>query len=273
VSHDEPSAMVQSSYPPGGIPNTTPPDAVTLFTRFAPRIVALPDHERLMRADLLTPDFLLEQDHRLAIYYAPFDYINPEAKIALVGITPGFQQMEIALRASRDALRRGTPIPEIVARVKYQASFAGPIRTFLIAMLDGIGLSHALGIATCAALYADRADLLQTSAVVRHPVFVGGKDWTGHTPPARGNPLLRRYLTGVMLPELQAVPDALIVSLGKCASDALAAHIATGALDPARCLIGLPHPSGANGHRFTQYAAVRDDLTTRVAAWFGRRDA
>jgi hypothetical protein len=249
---------------------TAPPDAVTLFARFAPRIAALPDRERYTRADLLTPEFLLEQDSRLAIYYAPFDYINPQAKVALVGITPGFRQMEIALRESRAALLRGTPIPEIVARVKYQASFAGPIRTFLIAMLDGIGLPHALGIPTCAALYADRADLLQTSAVVRHPVFVGGKDWTGHTPPVRSNPLLRRYLTDVMLPELHAVPDALLISLGKCASDALATHIATGTLDPARCLIGLPHPSGANGHRFTQYAAVRDDLTARVAAWFAR---
>ena len=40
--------------------------------------------------------------------------------------------------------------------------------------------------------------------------------------------------------------------------------------DPARCLIGLPHPSGANGHRHAQFAAVRADLTARVAAWFGR---
>jgi hypothetical protein len=247
-----------------------PPDAVTLFARFAPHIAALPDGDRLTRAELQIPDFLLEEDSRLAIYYAPFDYINTRAKVALVGITPGFRQMEIALRESRDALRRGTPIPEIVARVKYQASFAGPIRKFLIAMLDGIGLPRALGIPTCAALYADRADLLQTSAVVRHPVFVGGKDWTGHTPPVRSNPLLRRYLTGVMLPELQAVPDALLISLGKCASDALAVHIASGALDPARCLIGLPHPSGANGHRHAQFAAVRDDLAARVAAWFAR---
>jgi hypothetical protein len=224
-----------------------------------------------VRADLLVPEFVLERDERLAIYYAPFDYINTGAKVALVGITPGFRQMEIALRESRAMLLRGMPIPEIVARVKYQASFAGPIRTFLIAMLDGIGLPRALGIDTCAALYAERSDLLQTSAVVRHPVFVGGKDWTGHTPPTRSNPLLRRYLSEVMLPELQAVPSALLVSLGKCASDALATLVAAEVLDPVRCLIGLPHPSGANGHRFAQYAAVRDELAARIAAWFATK--
>lgn len=257
----------------GGDPAAAAPvplDAVALFERFAPAIAALPDGERLTRADLQVRDFLLAEEGRLAVYYAPFDYVNARARVALVGITPGFRQMEIALRESRDALRRGTPAGEIVARVKYQASFAGPIRTFLIAMLDGIGLARALGVPTCAHLYGERTDLLHTSAVVRHPVFVGGADWTGHTPPVRSSPLLRRYLREVMLPELRAVPDALLVSLGKCASDGLAALVADGALDPARCLIGLPHPSGANGHRHAQYAAVRDDLTERVAAWFGR---
>jgi hypothetical protein len=177
--------------------------------------------------------------------------------------------MEIALRESRDSLWRGAAFGEIVARVKYQASFAGPIRRNLIAMLDGIGLPRVLGVATCAALYADRIDLLHTSAVVRHPVFVGGEDWSGHTPPVRSHPLLRRYLRDAMLPELQAVPGALILSLGKCASDALATLVAEGALDPARCLVGLPHPSGANGHRHAQFAAMRDELAARVAAWFG----
>ena len=153
--------------------------------------------------------------------------------------------------------------------MKYQASFAGPIRKFLLAMLDGVGLPAALGIPASAALYAERTDLLQTSAVVRHPVFVNGADWTGHTPPVRSSPILRRYLWDVMLPELRAVPNALLVALGKCASDALETLVAAEALDPARCLIGLPIPSGANGHRFAQFARVQPEMARRVADWFG----
>lgn len=250
-----------------------PQDALALFARFAPAIAALPAHPRLTRDDLLTSSFLLEESGRLAIYYAPFDYVNPQARVALIGITPGFRQMEIALRASRDALQQGLDHAAIVARVKYQASFAGPIRQNLVGMLDGIGLHHTLGIAQSADLYGERADLLQTSAVVRHPVFVGGKDWSGHAPQVRASAPLRRYLWGVMLPELQAIPDALLITLGKCASDALETLIAAGSLDPARCLIGLPHPSGANGHRHTQFAAVRDSLSRQVAAWFASRQA
>ena len=266
MDHD--AAMPGSALP-------APPDTghapVALFARFAPRIAALPADERLTRADLLVPDFLLEGDGRLAIYYAPFDYVNSRAKVALVGISPGFRQMEIALRESRDALRRGEAHAAIVARVKYQASFAGPIRQNLVAMLDGIGLNRALGVATSALLYTERSDLLHTSAVVRHPVFVAGRDWTGHAPPVRAHPSLRRYLHEMMLLELRAVPGALLVSLGKCASDELALLAAAGALDPARCLIGLPHPSGANAHRHAQFAAARDTLAAQVTAWFGTR--
>ena len=76
-------------------------DAAAHFAQFAARIAALPDRERLTRDDLLVPDLLLHREGRLAIYYAPFDYINPLAKVVLVGISPGFRQMEIALRESR----------------------------------------------------------------------------------------------------------------------------------------------------------------------------
>lgn len=244
-------------------------EAALRLAAFAPRIAALPAGERLTREALLVPEFVLHREGRLAIYYAPFDYLNPRAKIILVGITPGFRQMAIALRAARDALQGGEEDhAAICARVKYLASFAGPIRHFLLAMLDGIGLPAALGIPQSAALYAARADLLHTSAVVRHPTFVGGKDWTGHAPLVRRSPLLRRYLWERFLPEAQALPDALVISLGTCAADGLAELIAAGALDPARCLIGLPHPSGANGHRHAQFARVRDDLSRQVALWF-----
>ena len=37
--------------------------------------------------------FLLEKEKNIEIYYAPFDYINSKAKIVIVGITPGLQQM------------------------------------------------------------------------------------------------------------------------------------------------------------------------------------
>ena len=37
--------------------------------------------------------FLIAKKDNIKIYYAPFDYINSKAKIMIVGITPGLQQM------------------------------------------------------------------------------------------------------------------------------------------------------------------------------------
>ena len=58
-------------------------------------------------AQLLTAEFLLDTEGALRVYYAPFDVVNVSARVCIVGITPGWQQMEIAFRVSRRELLRG----------------------------------------------------------------------------------------------------------------------------------------------------------------------
>ena len=45
-------------------------------------------------------------------FYAPFDYINQDAKIVIVGITPGQQQAVNALRKSKEILFKGGTVEE-----------------------------------------------------------------------------------------------------------------------------------------------------------------
>ena len=47
---------------------------------------------------------LMERSGPLDIFYAPFDYLNRDAKIVIIGITPGLQQMTNAIRAARTEL-------------------------------------------------------------------------------------------------------------------------------------------------------------------------
>src|SRR2546423_395449 len=107
-----------------------------LFPNFAPLIAALPDRRSYSKADLLTPMFRLHKERDLEIYYVPLEYLNEKAHIALVGITPGWSQMEIAYRAACYGLAQGLSANEITLYVDQQASFAGPIRTTLTTMLD-----------------------------------------------------------------------------------------------------------------------------------------
>jgi hypothetical protein len=77
----------------------------------------------------------------LSISYAPFDYITPRAKVVIVGITPGAQQAANALAEARRQLLAGSTAEAALKAAKVFASFSGPRRTNLVAMLDYIGLN------------------------------------------------------------------------------------------------------------------------------------
>lgn len=40
---------------------------------------------------------LIDREGNLSVYYAPFEYVNPAARVVIVGITPGRTQMRNAL--------------------------------------------------------------------------------------------------------------------------------------------------------------------------------
>ncbi len=87
------------------------------FAEYRHKIVALPLREKMNscyeRSELVNDQFLLFQDGPLSAYYVPFHDMNPKARVAIVGLTPGWTQMEIAFRTVRGRLggrhgRRGT---------------------------------------------------------------------------------------------------------------------------------------------------------------------
>lgn len=72
----------------------------------------------------------------------------PDARVVLVGITPGQTQLRLAIAAARQALSRGLDDDEVIRRAKSAAAFGGATRANLIWMLDRVGLPGALGIAS-----------------------------------------------------------------------------------------------------------------------------
>jgi hypothetical protein len=238
------------------------------FDTFAPAIRALPDRACLQKADLLTPEFCLSHDGQLAMFYGPFDHVNPCAKVVLLGIAPSWMEMEMAYRAARHALREGLPRHEIGQRVKQQTSFAGAMRQHLVAMLNTVGLPACLGIAAATDLFTEHQALLHTTAAIRYPVFVNGRNYTGHHPPLLKTPVLRGFVEQVLAKELQQVPEGLIIPLGAAVAAALDYLADAGAMDRGRCLFGFPHPSGANGHRERAFAERREHLSLKLKEWF-----
>ena len=57
-------------------------------------IKKLPLKDKYTKEELLIEDLLIDKEENIEIYYAPHnEYINPKAKVLIVGITPGFIQM------------------------------------------------------------------------------------------------------------------------------------------------------------------------------------
>jgi hypothetical protein len=63
------------------------------------------------------------------------------------------------------------------------------------------------------------------------------------------------------------MPHALLIPLGKCVDAVLQHLIEVGVLNGKRCLLGFPHPSGANGHRRPDFKQGQSMFTQVVSNW------
>jgi hypothetical protein len=235
--------------------------------RYANVIAALPVRDRFGKSDLLIPEFRLFRDNSLEIYYAPFDFANAKARVAIVGITPGWTQMEMAFRHTRLALKEGLSFSDGSQEAKKVASFAGAMRNNLVKMLNEIGLQKALGVESCVSLFGNATEFLHTTSAIRYPTFVRGRNYTGHSPEILSHPILVHFVEHVLAPELVSMPGALVIPLGKCVDTVLGSLVKAGSLDAKACLLGFPHPSGANGHRRAEFEQGRDMLSETVGCW------
>jgi hypothetical protein len=239
------------------------------FPEFRDHIARLPDS--LGSADPRDEQLLVERDDTLEIYYAPMDWVRRGAKVAIVGITPGAGTMRIALETAAAGLRAGQAEEDFLDRVKARASFSG-MRGQLITWLEELELDRCLGVDGCSALWEERGQhLLHPTSCIRYPVFKAGQNYSGSNPSIVRSPMLSRFVETVLADELDLIPDALIVPLGKRVDEAPRWLVSRHRLDELRVLSGFPHPSGANGHRHRQWQENRGHLRDRTADWFEDR--
>ena len=147
-------------------------DPAWCFEQMASVLGALPPI--VTEDDMARQELLLFDDGRISLRYCPFDHVNVAAKVVIVGITPGRHQMFLSCREAQRALADGVAGDEVLERACTVGSFAGSMRTNLVARLDGIGLHAHLRVKTTAELFAGGSDLLHTTSAIMYPVFVAG---------------------------------------------------------------------------------------------------
>ena len=222
-----------------------------LFTRFAPVISSLTPAE-LTGAPSLYAKLAIASQGNLQVCYAPFEYINPNAKVVIVGITPGRQQMLNALGEARRQLDKGASDLQVLQAAKSVGAFSGHIRNHLVNLLDHIGINRWLDISSCGSLFGSAASMVQTTSALRNPVFSQSKDYNG-TPNMTRNALLLGQLLTHFAEDVRALPNAVFVPLGSKVAEALVFLAERGHLSKSQILDGLPHPSPQNIERIRYF--------------------
>ena len=199
--------------------------------------------KKIDKKNVVSKDFLVNKDENIEIYYAPFDYINSKAKIVIVGITPGLQQMTQSFQVIKD----GKSLKE----VKDLSSFKGSMRTTLIKYMDELKINKILKIKSCESLFNLDSKYLHTTSLVKYPVFDKGKNYSGAN--ILKKKILLDFIEKNFLEELKTLKKSIIVPLGNTVSSTIEYLNNKYNLKLECFLKGFPHPSGANARKNIQF--------------------
>jgi len=240
----------------------------TLY-KYLPAIQSLNPDRSFTKEDLLTASFLIAQEAHIKMYYAPHnEYVNQKAKVMIVGITPGWQQMKMAFTAFVNSQVVNNRIEKSLYNAKIAARFSGTMRKNLIEMLDQCDLPRILNIPSSSNLFTDHHEFLHTTSVIKYPVFVNDKNYTGYQPQIEQSPLLSHYAYHLFAQEIHQIDQpALVIPLGKSVDQIISKLIAEQKLPHHYYVSGFPHPSGANGHRMKQFHHEKQRIQETIYKW------
>lgn len=183
-------------------------------------------------------------DEKFVFEKTDFDYVNPNAQVIIVGITPGNSQLKDS--------REGKSLEEI----KRENAFAGKMRPNLIAMLDSIGINQMLGIESCRSLWAEDFSKVEMTSLLKDATYEIKKDGSTEmfkdtSKIAKSPKLTQLYESGFITDCHHYSKAKIFVACGKSVYDRLIELQAKGIITvPIVC---IAHPSGANAGRISSY--------------------
>jgi hypothetical protein len=199
--------------------------------------------KNINKTTVTNKNFLIKRENNIEIYYAPFDYINSKAKIMIVGITPGLQQM----LQSFEAVNESRSLKE----VKDLSSFKGSMRTTLIKYLDALNINKKLKIKSCESLFNINSKYLHSTSLIKYPVFDKGRNYSGSG--LLKKKILLDFLEAHFVKELKKLDKTIIVPLGNTVSSTIDYLNNEFKLNLKCFLKGFPHPSGLNVRKDIQF--------------------
>jgi hypothetical protein len=214
-----------------------------------------------------SPETSLARRGRDELFYTPFEHVNPNARLAMVGITPGPEQLKLAYRTFGSRLKVGQADEEIRLEAKKQAAFGGPsMRPNLLKMMRHFGLASILGIKDEEQLWGTRADLFHATSVIPHAAFRNGKMFAGSFYDVLRSDVFREGFERDFVSSLSRMSDrTLYIGLGPTPLAALDWCAKEGLIRGEQVLGAFAHPSTSGGSQVDVYLGQKSpgDLSAR----------
>lgn len=195
----------------------------------------------------------------LAIYYVPFEHVNADARICIVGITPGPTQFKEAAAEARRLLLSGMKPDQVLAAVKRLAAFSGNImRPNLIKQLNHWKVHEYLGIQDSSELFMTCGEsLVHNTSLLRNATYNRGSMYAG-APKILSVPLLRDHLYETFVQEtLVLSKETVYFSMGPAVEEVLLKLVERRILKADQVMPGMLHPSGNNTYRIAYLTGDR----------------
>lgn len=194
------------------------------------------------------------------VFYVPFESVNADARLVLVGITPGPEQVRLAYKSAQALITEGKSDKAVLAEAKAANTFGGrSMRPNLLRLLRAFRFEALLGLSDAEELWGARADLLHATSVVPHAAFRKGKMFAGSFEEVLSSSPLRKCFEEDFVSSLKGLAkDAMFVALGPTPLVALDWSVREGYIQADQVLGAFPHPSSSSGSQVAVYLGEKE---------------
>jgi hypothetical protein len=213
-------------------------------------------HQKGREAVRTNATLLARSDNgRDELFYVPFEHMNCRARLVIVGITPGPNQLELAYGAAQARLRAGLSDDLVLERAKKEGSFGGDtMRPNLVKMLAFFGIPELLGVGNANDLWGTAWHDLHATSVVPHAAFRSGRPFAGSFQDVLGTKPFRECFERDFAATLPLISqEARYIALGPTPLEALDWCSKRGLLKPEQVLGAFAHPSSRGGSQVAVY--------------------
>jgi hypothetical protein len=206
-----------------------------------------------LRSSSTESAFLLGKEKEYAVFYVPFEYVNCDARLVLVGITPGPKQRKCSYDVAQRLLSNPAPDADILREIKRSCAFVG-MRDRINDMLDHFGIPRCVGVASASLLWDSGFKHFSPTSIVPNATFKGEKYFNGPFSAVLETALLRGQFEEVFIPSIRNLSkEALYIGMGPVVDEALRWCASRGILSDRQILGYLPHASGSSGSQFSYF--------------------